>query len=259
MRRGYGHRINAYAVFAIVALTLLGLGIAAILGVTQATSSQTYASDEADTVMLETSESPDEEVAEPADEESLGDEADTESTPDPSLQKIRDTYLSMTYAFSDVMIRYDVDHACKSSQACIGAEGQEILVDEAWAQHADADQRTLTLAQVHADLAVRKIWDTSQQAQEALSGIIPECTVDGDKLLAEVAPSDESDAAPVPAPSVTAMKDVVVSLMVTTDQPNATYTPDQFTSEQIIAAEHIAQGKAPEVVMAVESPHCLDR
>lgn len=265
MHRGNGCRVNHYVVLAIVAFTLTGMGLAAVLGVFQATSSQTYAADEADTVMMESTEPRDEQ---PSEESELGPaplarsdseaQADATEAPDvdPALQEVRDTYLSMTYSFADVLIRYDADDTCQTGPACANPDERLILIDEQWAHNADSDQRAITLARAHADLAVRTIWSDNRTAQEALSVLVTAC--DSDAFIRDENRTFSHGDPSVPTPSVTAMKEAVVSLMVKPKDPDTAPDAGSFTSEQIIVAEEIAQGRTPDIVVPVESQHCVN-
>lgn len=54
------------------------------------------------------------------------------------------------------------------------------------------------------------------------------------------------------------MKEAVVSLMVKPKDPDTAPDAGSFTSEQIIVAEDIAQGRTPDIVVPVESQHCVN-
>lgn len=258
----------------IVLVTVLGMGIAASIGMFSASSTELSIADEIQEVAGNESVTStlEDSVGAAATASKLKDAAaSTQSYPSASphaelteseiasdlkLQEIRDTYLRFTQALPGVSVFYAANGECGAQTACISVDDpNQILVRKAWAQEAPVEEVQLALAQAHTDIAVRRIWGSNTRAQRDLQDVIPACEVRQNYALLEAAevPHKELDATD---PSVQAMKDVVVSVMVDQEVPLTVYPSRLHTATQVDAANYIAKGQLPTIVMPVSSPKC---
>lgn len=258
--------MNRLTIFGLVLLSLFGMTLAAVLGMFQATSTEPTAEDlavemdaqaEAYTQLPAEAEAQEllvkeqQLIATRATRERLAEETATQK-----LQEIRDAYISFPQAFSDVVIQFQTGPQCDGAPAC-SIQDSEILVDKQWAQSSSREEQDLVLAREHAHLAIDRVWHDRAQAKAELEAIIPTCTVEEDaKLLAE---ATNQEAPPLPTEdeiSLTALSDVIVTVMTGNKEEGHIY-PSQFhTPQQIQVAEQVSVGERPEIVIPVSLPTC---
>ena len=256
----------------LVVLTVFGMGIAASLGIFSASSHESTIAQEIEEVSASALPS-DEGTSELASSAKLASGSESGSmiddgavadsvdqgdaiVSDLKLQEVRDSYLRFSQAFPGVVVHYTNDGSCVSKPACVNAANpEEILINKSWAQTAEPTEIELALAGAHADLAIKTIWKSTQAAQSELAEVIPVCEIKKDQqLLVE----DGKSVVTVPEneASVDAMRDVIVSVMTNPDVQLAVYPKEFHTDVQVEAAEQIASGLAPSVVVPVSSPSC---
>lgn len=260
--------MNKLTIFGLVLISLVGMTLAAVLGMFQATSDEPVAAATMSVDAL-TEDSyallPEEEAVLDglAVEEQNLMEAHREANAtlgelevSPKLQEIRDIYISFPQAFTDVVIQFQNGPHCDGAPACVVGDS-EILVNKVWARSSTRAEQDLVLARQHAQIAIDRVWASATQASRDMEAIIPACTVAKDsQIVAEATGARAPLLAPAADLPLLALQDVIVSVM-TGQKDDAAIFPLQFHSnQQIEIASEVATGHRPEIVVPVALPNC---
>lgn len=260
--------MNKLAIMALVFVSLLGMTLAATLGMFQATGGAQEEMFELAPALEEstTAESGSDIATASAYEPQLDKETrETEQdTADPqaadeatqTLQEVRDVYISFPQAFLDVVIQFQDGSQCKGDSACV-LSPNEIGINRTWAKTATREDVVLALARQHASLAIDRAWGNHTLANADLQNLIPTCVVKRDMETYAQATNSETPQVDEGAElSVAALSDVIVQDMTGQSDPKAVYVSQFHTPEQIRVAQEVALGALPEIVVAVSSPKC---
>lgn len=246
--------------FATFALTGLGLIVAVGLGIFSATPNNGTVSEQL--IEAAATESGDISLGENAKAlESSKDAqvvlgADAAAFEELKLQEVRDAYLHFDEAFTGLTIHYAGSNECGVNIACQSPTNeQEILVDKDWALHAQPQDVSLELAQVHTDIAYHRIWQSDAAAEIFLNQIVPACAVlersplrDAAGVLPEGLNSSNA--------SMLGMRDVVVAQLLDGNLAATVYPLELHSPVQVEAAKSISVAQLPEVVVSVSDPIC---
>ncbi len=272
---------NRVRLFAIVAVTTVGLFAAVGLGVFSASPEPATVAEQVLEAAAESTEGLDE-VDESADLAITSHESDEEETKSEKslaanlakesvraaqrmaeirLQEVRDTYLRFEQGFEGLSLHYASANECAGVAACpnpIPTKANEILVDPEWAREATPEDLAYALAQAHAELAIRKIWPDRVEASHELGMIVPACQVLDEQQILEAAGVSVTQISSFEAP-IEAMKDIIAAQMVSSSDRFVVYPSRLHTDEQKQAAQQISQAHEPEVVLQISSATACDQ
>ena len=258
--------MNKLAILALVFISLLGITLAATLGMFQATGISNEEMIELapaleDSASLETAQEGSTSYLAQLDKPMRETEENTaiphaldEATQ--TLQEVRDVYISFPQAFLDVVIQFQDGAQCEGDSACV-LSPNEIAINRTWAKTATRDEVILALARQHATLAIDRVWGSQSAANLDLQNLIPTCVVERDmEIYAQATNNEVPEIDQRSALSVTALGDVIVQDMTGQVDPNAIYVSQFHTPEQIRVAQEVGMGELPEIVIPVSSPNC---
>jgi hypothetical protein len=177
------------------------------------------------------------------------------------LQEVRDTYLRFEQGFEGLSLHYASANECEGAATCLNpssSKANEILVDPDWARDASPEDLAYALAQAHAELAIQRIWPDRAEAAQELGMIVPACQVLDEQQMLEAAGVPVVQVSSFDAP-IEAMKDIITAQMVSMPDRFVIYPSRLHTDEQKQAAQQISHAHEPEVVLQVSSAPACDQ